>query len=182
MLCQNCNKNKATVKYTQIINDNKKEMMLCEECSQKLGISKMSFNMPIDFSNFFGEMLSDYENSDFMPMISKIKELKCDNCNMTYDEFINIGKLGCPECYTAFSDKIDPILRRIHGSDRYLGRKINNKSKLSDKNIEDKEKTKVKKEETKKQKLERNLKNAILQERYEDAAKIRDEIKNLKEE
>ena len=50
MLCQNCNKNKANVKYTQIINGHKKEMMLCEECSEKLGINKMNFNMPIDFS------------------------------------------------------------------------------------------------------------------------------------
>jgi protein arginine kinase activator len=178
MLCQNCNKNEATVRYTQIINGNKKEMMLCEECSELLGVNKINFNMPIDFSSFFGGMLEDYEDSDFIPMISGVKELKCNNCNMTYDEFINTGKLGCPECYTAFSEKIDPILRRIHGSDRYLGRKINKKlnSELSNKKTETIETT------SKKEKLEEKLKKAISEERYEDAAKIRDEIKNIKEE
>ena len=53
MLCENCKENEATVKYTQIINGDKKEMHLCEECSHKLGIDNISFNMPIDFSNFF---------------------------------------------------------------------------------------------------------------------------------
>ena len=49
MLCQKCNKNEANVKYTEIINGEKKEMMLCEECSHELGLDNMNFNMPIDF-------------------------------------------------------------------------------------------------------------------------------------
>lgn len=177
MLCQNCNKNKATVKFTQVINGYKKEMMLCENCSEELGINKMNFNMPIDFSSFFSGLLDDYEDTDFMPMISEIKELKCNNCNMTYTEFMNTGKLGCSECYSVFEEKLDPILKRIHGSNRYLGKKLNNKA-----NKEDIEYPKVKTEENKKEKLEKELKKAIFEERYEDAAKIRDEIKGLKEE
>lgn len=179
MLCQNCNKNKANVKYTQIINGHKKEMMLCEECSEKLGINKMNFNMPIDFSSFFGGMLEE-ENSSFMPIFPEMEELKCKNCNMTYDEFINSGKLGCALCYDAFSEKIDPMLKRIHGSNRYLGRKAVKQNKKE----EIKEET-IKKTTTnisKKEELEQSLKQAILDERYEDAAKIRDQIKGLKEE
>ena len=49
MLCDNCRENEATVRYTEIINGNKREMMLCEECSRKLGINKMSLKLPIDF-------------------------------------------------------------------------------------------------------------------------------------
>ena len=29
MLCDNCRENEATVRYTEIINGNKREMMLC---------------------------------------------------------------------------------------------------------------------------------------------------------
>ena len=196
MLCQNCNKNIANVRYTQIINGQKKEMMLCEECSEKLGVNKINFNMPIDFSSFFGGMLED---PDFMPLFPEVKQLKCDNCNLTFDDFINSGKLGCPSCYDAFSEKIDPILKRIHGSNRYLGKKLNKPDNLNDNDdngidirkesvknrkveVEKVKKEKMDDNKSKKEILEEDLKKAILDERYEDAAKIRDEIKMLKEE
>ena len=59
MLCQNCKKNEANVKYTEIINGEKKVLMLCEECSHELGIDNINFNMPIDFSSFFGGLLEE---------------------------------------------------------------------------------------------------------------------------
>ena len=70
MLCDNCRENEATVRYTEIINGNKREMMLCEECSRKLGINKMSLKLPIDFSSFFGDFLSEYEKNDLLPLFS----------------------------------------------------------------------------------------------------------------
>ena len=63
MLCENCGKNEANVKYTQIINGVKKEMKLCERCSKELGIDDINFNMPIDFSSFLGDLISDYEEN-----------------------------------------------------------------------------------------------------------------------
>ena len=51
MLCDHCHEREANVKYTQIINGQKKEMNLCEKCSQELGIGNMQFNMPLSFSN-----------------------------------------------------------------------------------------------------------------------------------
>ena len=190
MLCQNCNKNEANVRYTEIINGEKKEMMLCEECSHKLGVDNISFNMPINFSNFFGGLLEDemYDDEKFMPLFQKVKELKCDNCNMTYDEFINQGKFGCPECYNVFSSKIDTLLNRLHGSNRYLGRKalkgsIEDNGKIKKEEDKKNEESKSKDElsdSNKIEKLEEDLKKAISEERYEDAAKIRDEISSLK--
>ena len=191
MLCQNCNKNEANVKYTEIVNGEKKEMMLCEECSHKLGVDNISFNMPIDFSSFFGGLLEDemYNNQEFMPLFQKVKELKCDNCNMTYDEFINQGKFGCPQCYNVFSSKIDNVLKRLHGSNMYLGRKAlkstiennNNEEKISEvsKPLSESKNNKTIKNENKLEKLQKDLKEAIADERYEDAAKIRDEIKKI---
>ncbi len=177
MLCDNCKENEATVKYTEIINGDKKEMHLCEECSHKLGIDNISFNMPINFQSFFGGLLDDYGEEEFMPLLNTVKELKCDNCNLTYDEFVNQGKFGCEECYDTFSNKIDSLLKRLHGSSKYVGRKaLNSNSKNIERNNKVEEKKKSK--ETKLEKLQNDLKKAIEEERYEDAAKIRDEIKN----
>ncbi len=183
MLCENCNKNEATVRYTEIINGEKKEMHLCEECSHELGIDNINLSMPIDFSSFFGGLLDDeYNSPEFMPLFQSVKELKCDNCNMTYDEFTKEGKFGCEECYNAFSNKIDSLLKRLHGNSNYVGRKALNSS-LKDKKTEDKKrnmKEEVKDEkEIKLEKLQNDLKKAIQEERYEDAAKIRDEIKKI---
>ena len=74
MLCQNCNHNEANVRYTQIINGEKKEMFLCDECSKKLGIDNMKLSLPIDFSSFFGDLLNEY-NNDLMPFLKNPNEL-----------------------------------------------------------------------------------------------------------
>ncbi len=190
MLCQKCNKNEASVKYTEIINGDKKQMMLCEECSHELGLDNINFNMPIDFSSFFGGLLDDeYNSPEFMPLFQTVKELKCNNCNMTYDEFINQGKLGCEECYDVFSNKIDTILKRLHGDNKHLGRKsVGSDAHIDQENMGHKLKNKKTVEvaddkritkETKLEKLQKELKKAISEERYEDAAKIRDQIKTI---
>lgn len=171
MLCQNCGENEANVKYTQIINGVKKEMALCEKCSKTLGVDKIDFNIPISFSSFLGDFLSEYDNSNFIPMIATPKELRCNTCNMSYDEFMNTGKFGCSNCYDAFSDRIDSVLKRLHGENTHTGRKgkVNKKVEIAQ------QENKL----SKKDSLKQELQKAIEQENYEQAAKIRDEIKKL---
>ncbi len=185
MLCDNCGKRQANVRYSENINGRKKELNLCEECSRKLGInSRMDFSMPIDFSSFFGEFMEDFATPEFMPLFNEIKELQCDQCGYTFDDIVNTGKLGCGNCYDVFESRLDPIIKRIQGANRHVGRigkvldnKIEQKmeNKASEKS-EQKPEKEIKKE-TEIEKLEEQLKQAIKEERYEDAAKIRDEIK-----
>lgn len=176
MKCQKCGKHEANVKYTQIINGIKKEMNLCDNCAHKLGITQdFSFNIPMDFKSLIGDFFGEYENN-FIPSLISSKTLECKNCHMIYDEFINTGKFGCEECYEIFSEKIDPIIKNLQGSNRHIGRK----GRISDRNIKQRvEETKENKEKSKIEKLQEELKNAIKEERYEDAAKLRDEIKKL---
>ena len=188
MLCENCGKNEANVKYTQIINGVKKEMRLCEECAREQGITNMDFNMPINFSSFLSDIFDDYNDSGFLPQIAKANDLKCNKCGLTYDEFINTGKFGCENCYNTFSDKIDYLVKNLHGSSRHIGRKnkfikaneseIINAEEVKEKNTKNAE---LNSEESKLGKLKKELKEAIKDERYEDAAKIRDEIKKMEE-
>ena len=182
MLCENCGKREANVRYSENINGVKKELHLCEECSQKLGITDMNFNMPVDFSSFLGDFLEDFATPEFMPLLQEVKQLKCDNCGYTFDDIVNTGKLGCGNCYSVFEDRIDPILKRIQGNDRHVGRI----GKIIDNKIDSKIEEKDQKQEIVKtnehdklSKLKEDLKQAIKDERYEDAAIIRDEIKKM---
>ena len=99
----------------------------------------------------------------------------CDNCNLKFDDFINTGKFGCAKCYETFERKIDPILKNIHGSNRHIGR-LGSIKNISNKNVEEEKKDK---KESKLDILKQDLKDAIKEERYEDAAVIRDKIKKL---
>lgn len=211
MLCDNCGKREANVRYSENINGRRKELNLCEECSQKLGITNnMNFNMPIDFSSFFGEFMEDFATPDFMPLLNEVKTLQCDECGYTFDDIVNTGKLGCGNCYSVFEERLDPIIKRIQGSNKHVGRigkiidnKISQKQQEKDKTQEpknqanqsvveqqeNKSNAKTQKDTTENQinnekqikleKLQEELKQAIKEERYEDAAKIRDQIKNM---
>ena len=184
MLCENCGKNEANVRYTQIINGVKKEMALCEKCSHKLGIgiNHLDFNMPINLSSFFGEFLEENE-PDFLTQMLPQTSLICEQCNMTYDDFVKNGKFGCSNCYEVFSNKIDPLLKNLHGANRHVGRGIKglkSKNKIETKLVNESKKTQKETTQlTELDELKNSLKQAIQEERYEEAAKIRDEIKKL---
>ena len=181
MLCKNYRKKEVNFRYTQIVNGVKKEMALCEDCARKLGLyNDMDFSMPISMSSFLGDMLGNYEEA-FLPSFSSIATSKCNTCGTDYDEFIERGLLGCENCYDVFSNKIDSLLKNIHGSNRHVGRIskfIESNNNLNEFNKAEKELKNNKKEKVSKiEELKEKLNKAIKEERYEDAAKIRDEIK-----
>lgn len=184
MLCQNCNENEANIKYTQIINGVKKQMNLCEKCASKLGVDEISFNMPIDFSNFLEDFWE--EDNVFLPTFEKKQKSICKKCNMKYEDFIKNGKFGCDECYNTFAQKIDPLLKNIQGVNQHIGRKGNLSDNLqnlqSTSNLQKNAQKLSKKEKDKNlelEKLKERLKKEIAEERYEEAAKTRDEIKKM---
>ena len=186
MLCDNCGKRQANVRYSENINGKKKELNLCEECSKKLGITNMEFSMPIDFSSFFGEFLEDFATPQFMPLFNEMKTLKCSNCGYTFEDIVNTGKLGCGNCYEVFEERLDPILKRMQGANRHVGRigkiidnKIEQKVTKQDNN-ENQPKDHNKENEL--EKLQEELKQVIKEEKYEEAAKIRDKIKKIQKD
>ena len=189
MLCHNCGENEANVKYTQIVNGEKKEMILCEDCARKMGIGNFKMNIPINFSNFLGDFFDDYKSEQLLPSFVKEKNNECNNCGELYKEFIKTGLLGCEECYDVFQNRLDPILKNLQGSVKHVGRrplnieeKIENKEVNKDVKVEsnkEEKQTKENKKENELMKLQKDLNKAIEEERYEDAAVIRDEIKKL---
>ena len=162
MLCDNCKKRQATVRYEENINGEKKSINLCSICSNKLGILSHNFMDNMLFS-FFDEPLSiGYE---------KIEENKCPKCGWSFSDYAKTGLLGCGECYRTFESKLSPIVQKIHGKECHI--KIN-------KNVtKKKEKADGNKNEI--DDLRQELNKAIEKEEYEKAAEIRDKIKKLNE-
>ena len=188
MLCDNCGKREANVNYVENINGRKKELNLCEECSKKLGISHMDFNMPIDFSSFFGEFMEDFATPEFMamPLFNEIRTLKCNSCGSTFEDIAQTGMLGCGNCYEVFQERLDPIIRRIQGANQHVGRigkvidnKIGQKMEKQETSLEKESGQEKKTKNSRLQKLQEELKQAIKEEKYEEAAKLRDEIKKI---
>ena len=174
MLCQNCGENEANIKYTQIINGVRKEMTLCNKCAKELGVEDIHFNMPIHFSNFLEDMFEG--DSLFNSSLLSSKTSICKTCQMKYDNFFENGFLGCEDCYDLFQNRIDPILKNIHGANRHVGRVGKMVGNKEIQNEKPKEKEKQKSElDT----LKERLKQEIKEEKYEDEAKTRDEIKKL---
>ena len=175
MLCQNCGKNEENFRYTQIINGVKKELILCTDCARKLGVDNI--DIPINFSSFLGDFFNDYAENSLIPSLSS-SNAKCKTCGMTYNDFINTGMFGCSDCYDVFSNPIDSLLKNLHGTSKHIGRGIKSA------NLEKNQKVKPKKQEKDKKQdelenLKRELEKAIKEEKYEDAAKIRDKIKEI---
>ncbi len=163
MLCEDCKKNKATIQWTQIVNDQKAMLNLCKECAEKRGFHSPFEGVPFPLAEFLASML------DKGALKEGVAEAKCPDCQMTFAQFSQVGRLGCGTCYTTFRVQLNDLLRKIHGSNRHRG-KI--PSTLGD----------AMKPLREERKLQEELQKAVEQEDFEAAAKIRDRIKALIEE
>ncbi|MCR1898716.1 UvrB/UvrC motif-containing protein [Irregularibacter muris] len=160
MKCQHCKERDAVVHLTKVINGEKQEYDLCESCAREL--NELSFEQSFDFHKFFSGLL-DIDNS-FYPQQSPVEELRCPLCKMGLNAFKKTGKVGCDHCYEVFGEHLEPLIRRIHGSEEHKGKIPHNTTK----NI------RLKKEI---EELKEQLQRAVENEEYELAAKLRDEIK-----
>ena len=153
MKCSNCGKNNANIKYNQNINGEVINLNLCEECAQKLGI----FN---SFDDIFSPMIMDFDY--VLP-----EEIKCKKCGYTLSKYRSTGLFGCEECYNTFKKEIDSLLPKIQGKNRHVNKKA--RKVKNAKNTQMSELDKLKEE----------LKQLIEQEKFEEAAVVRDKIKNM---
>jgi len=158
MLCDICKKSEATVHLTEIVDEQMSELHLCENCARQ---KSLAMEQQFGLNDLLAGM-ADFGKGEKEPETSI--SAKCPNCGLTYADFKKIGRLGCGQCYNAFSKYLAPLLKRIHGSIQHTGKsplKVN----------------KVLKKEIDIQALRNRLQKAIAQEAFEEAAKLRDQIK-----
>lgn len=165
MLCDDCKKRPASMHLTKIINNQKIEKYLCEQCAKASG--EMPFIMESKFS--VQDLLKGMFNYGLLDSAPQNAEKSCEHCGMTYSDFSRTGKVGCSQCYTVYGQRLEPIVRRIQGSAIHTG-KI---PKRAGGDIERRQRLKN---------LRNKLEQHIRLEEYEQAAKVRDEIRNLEKE
>ncbi len=172
MTCDICGKKKATVHLTEIVDEQMSEMHLCEECArQKSSQMEQQFGLADLLAG-----LSDPSKAVASKDADKTA-LKCSRCGLLYEDFRKFGRLGCGECYTSFKEHLSGLLRKIHGSNKYLGKtpptyqehlafavKEGTVALLPTEDLTD---------------LKQQLHSAIAAEDFEKAAQIRDKIRNL---
>jgi len=172
MQCDNCKDREATVHYQQNIDDKVTEIHLCDKCASEKGMISFNSEKPMNFGNLLAGFLDD-EASETS---SKEKKVRC-KCGWSNIDLKKTGFLGCPQCYKTFNKSLTPLLRRIHGSNKHTG-KAPKKITFTEKVTERDTGTLALK---KHRKLKDELDLAIKEERYEDAAKIRDQVKKLED-
>ena len=159
MLCDICGKKEATVHLTEIVNDQVSKLNLCEDCAREKGA---------EMEEHFGlsELLAGLTDMGPTTEPETPISIKCPNCGLTYQNFRKLGRLGCSECYEAFKKELGPLLKRIHGSDRHVGKVPlkGGKTIRDTRTLQD---------------LKMQLEKSIQMEEFEEAAKLRDKIKEL---
>jgi protein arginine kinase activator len=111
MLCMICKQNAAQVHLTQIVDDKIKKVDLCEDCAKHKGIN--------DTAGFaIADLLLGLGAAQEMAQAGGGEEIKCPGCGFTQADFKKAGRLGCPQCYTAFAEGLESLLKTMRAKRR----------------------------------------------------------------
>ncbi len=159
MVCNICGQAEATIHLTEIMNDQMVEIHLCEACAEQKGAD---FKIHFDFNKLLAN-LADLGGEEKLDHATK---LVCKSCGMTQEEFGRTGRFGCAECYHIFARLLMPILKRIQRDTRHTGKVPKNVSAPVKRSVNLRD-------------LYERLKKSVAEEAFEEAAQIRDQIREL---
>lgn len=187
MLCEDCKKNTATVVITVTAGGEVTTRHLCQDCMKKM---EHSFTQG-DVQSFLSSLLS------LMSSAPKAPQLTCSGCGLHYREFQQTGKLGCAQCYQDFAEELRPLLQRIHGRNQHAGRipgwytptpraaEMEGTSAPSQPSSEELPSTQSISPvdiQARTRALRQQMDEAVSTEDFEQAARLRDEIRALQQE
>lgn len=159
MKCEECGGNEAVVHLTQVVNNEMTVIHLCEACAAQKGLEASP--APISpLSDFIAQMGG-------APPRPPGSQEACPFCGLTYADFKEVGRLGCPECWTTFQDPLEKLVRRVHGSSHHVGKVYlppDPSASEMQKRLEG---------------LRNRLERAVEAEDFERAAQLRDQIRSL---
>jgi len=162
MLCQICKINEATVRYTEIINNSVTEVHLCDACAQFDSMTA-SEDFPLQ------GLLSMHEDQAEASVVTETEAAQeCSSCGVTFGDIVSHGRLGCAECYTVFADKLEALIEKVHGASQHVGKIPSVKG----------EGYRARSELLR---YRSQLRKAIESENYEEAARLRDLIREIEQ-
>lgn len=183
MKCDVCD-NSASVFLTQIIDGKMTQVNLCDKCSKEKGVTDPTGFQLADF--LIGSSAQKKVKSS---TIAEDDKLACPECGFTRAHLKKIGRMGCPECYQTFAGDLESMLKAMHKGTRHVGKQpgksptviVNPSSAGSTLTTKPAKAPKAGTMNVKKrlEELRQAIEKAVADERYEDAAKLRDEMRLL---
>jgi len=166
MICQNCMQRESVVHLTKIVNGKANQLHLCQECAQK--VQGFGFTLyPGMVSDFLQALfgLNPAKTSDEQA-VGGLQQEKCPGCDRTFLQIQQAGRMGCSRCYDKFEPQMELLLRRIHGGGNHVGKvPARSGAGLKEKRVL--------------AGLKNKLQELIQKEEFEEAALVRDKIREL---
>lgn len=164
MKCDFC-ENKATVFLTQLVEGQMKKVCLCDSCAKERGVTD-----PTGFS-LVDQLMSGVAGGAAASAAGTVSTVarggrQCVTCGFTLDDLKRVRRFGCSDCYATFADEVGQMIRGMHKGITHIGKVPAGLMALQYRNQRIEE-------------LRSRLDQAIASESYEEAAGIRDEIRNL---
>lgn len=160
--CSRCAK-PATLHITELRHGAVQALHLCEACAREY-LDSTSTEESLDPAEQLAQQLGQLDDDE----LQEYEDLVCPNCGITFREFRQQGRLGCPHDYIAFEDELLPLLENIHGETQHVGKFPKRSPDSSKRQYE-------------LIRMRNQLKTAVEDEEYELAARLRDEIQSLEE-
>ncbi len=164
MICERCKQQPASVHYTEVINNQKRQMYLCPACAEE---AQKAFDLgaPLSLHNLLAGLMGP---GNVKEVTGNEEEFRCETCGLSGAAFGKYGLLGCGGCYQYFGERLEPLLRRIHGSTRHTG-KVPQRSRNKYLLVQEVDR------------LRAEMREAVEKEEFERAAALRDAIRNLQQ-
>ncbi|MCL2048221.1 MAG: UvrB/UvrC motif-containing protein [Defluviitaleaceae bacterium] len=182
MLCEKCQTNTASVHMQQFVHGKKVELHLCQDCAFKIENPEMLLSLENIFKGFIEQLNTKYFNEPptgaagaAAPLHGKINvrpaappPKACVRCGMTFQKFKTGGRLGCDVCYSSFKKEVEVLLKNVQGSTRHEGKYPRRMGAgiLQKRQVHE---------------LRATLNRAIEAENFEEAARLRDQIRALEQ-
>jgi len=188
MLCQRCHQRQATVFFSQTVGNETTQAHLCEVCAQEQtqaygGMFPMGFNpfaamsdFVNQFMNWGGGEIQEVQPGRISPAAAGL-EAQCPHCGYQLSTFRQNGRLGCTRCYESFKAALDPLISSIHGNVRHMEESGEKEKKASQ--VQKVPPAPAEPKNPQVRLLRDKLKEAVQNEKYEEAARLRDEIHQL---
>lgn len=166
MKCQQCEK-PATFHITELTAGEPQELHLCADCAKDYLAPAEEVAEPV--TSLAGMLAEQLKIGQTAEELARLDQQSCPVCGITFYEFRNVGRLGCPYDYVCFQEELEPLIVNIHGESEHKGKR----PKRGTKSLE---------RQTELIQLRREMKQAIDQEQYERASELRDQIRHIEQE
>lgn len=168
MKCQKCEK-PATFHITELTGDEVMALHFCADCAEKYLRPTQTEETPAASSTLANMLTQQLKIGQTAEELARLDQKTCPVCGISFYDFRQSGRLGCPHDYVFFKEELEPLLLNIHGDTKHVGKQPVHGVLDADR-------------QTQLIRLRREMKEAVESEEYELASQLRDEIKKIEGE